>query len=123
MHDLWHCFIESAKDATELLGASLATGHFWLPQTQAEYSFIAATTHKGFKALFSKVEASELNEYLTGTKESPWDFDLSEAGLKSKSAALANLFINQLAILVSILIMLLTPGRCLIFAYCIDRGP
>lgn len=116
--DLWDSFLMAAKGATDLLAASLATGHFWLPRTQAEATMSTVLENPDFKSLFMKVEAGPLNEYLTGKKVGPWGFDLTADGLKSPTATFANLFMNQIAILVSIFAILFTFGRCLIVTHC-----
>lgn len=116
--DLWNSFLMAAKGATDLLAASLATGHFWLPRTQAAAAMATVLENPDFKALFIKVEASPLNEYLTGKRVGPWDFDCGVDGLKHETATFANLFINQIAILVSVFVILFTVGRCLIVTHC-----
>lgn len=116
--DLWDTFIMAAKGATDLLAASLALGHFWLPRTQATAAMKTVLSNPDFKALFTKVEAGPLNEYLTGTKSRPWNFDCTHDGLSVTAATFANLFINQIAILVSIFVILFTIGRYLIVTHC-----
>lgn len=91
-----------AKQATDLLAASLVNGKFWAPRTHAVSVLYDTLKDKQFSALFAKIEEGPFKTYFTEKEAGPWNLTCTEPGLVGDSAAFANYFILQIQVLVSI---------------------